>query len=202
MIFSGLILAAGESERMGTPKMLLPWRGWTVLEQVIHCAFEGGVGEAVVVLGGEGEKIASILLKKPFKKTLKIVYNPHFKKGMLSSIQAGLRKIDESSQAILLALGDQPSIPQSIFRTLLETFPSCGKGILIPRFSGKGGHPIVISRKYFDFILSLDSGKESLHSLTKSYYWDVHHLEVSAPEILQDIDKPEDYEALVKKGEC
>lgn len=201
MIFSGLVLAAGESERMGTPKMLLPWKGRTVLEQVIQGAFDGGVQEVVVVLGSDKEKIQEKLQNNTWSKPLRMVFNPDFKKGMLSSIQAGIKEIDKKSDAVLLALGDQPSIPSRIYRELLDFFPSCGKGILVPRYKGKGGHPMVISRKYFDFIFSLDPQKDSLHSLTKSFFFDIFHLEVSAPEILQDIDRPEDFEALSKKGE-
>ncbi|MDI6869110.1 MAG: nucleotidyltransferase family protein [Coprothermobacterota bacterium] len=197
-----LILAAGKSERMGVPKMLLSWGKRTILEQVVSCALEGGVQEAVVVIGDKAELIEKKLKENLWPKPVRTVFNPDYSLGMLSSIQCGLKALNASCDATLLALGDQPTIPAIIYQNLVELFPRCGKGILIPRFQGKRGHPIIIQKKYFDFILALDPLHESMHQLTGSFPEDIFDLEVESPEILRDIDRPEDLKELAGKENC
>ncbi len=194
-----LVLAAGKSERMGKPKMQLQWGERTILEHVISHIFEAGLEEVVVVTGNEAELIEKIVKKTPWPKPVRTVYNPNYNLGMLSSIQCGTRSLNASCDALLLALGDQPTIPPKVFKTLIDFFPQCGKGILIPKFHGKRGHPIIVHKKYFNFILNLDPLYDSLHQLTGNFPEDIFDLEVDSPEILRDIDCIEDFQDLAGK---
>jgi len=199
MNISALILAAGKSERMGTPKLVLSWRGKPILSHVIDNALEGGVSEAVVVLGHEAELIEEKAIKVFPNKPVRVAYNPQYASGMLSSIQCGLKALRNTTEAVLLALGDQPTVPSSVYRTLIESFPTCRKGILIPRFCGKRGHPLIIHKKHFPFLLALDPTRESLHQLTSSFPEDICHLDLKNKEVLIDLDRPEDFERLTGK---
>jgi|YelNatPaOPRAMG01_1025707.scaffolds.fasta_scaffold03830_15 molybdenum cofactor cytidylyltransferase len=196
MKIPALILAAGKSERMGNPKMLLRWGERTILEHVIIHALEGGVEEVVVVTGSQAELVEEIVRKTSWTKPVTTVYNPYYHLGMLSSVQCGIKYLMSQSDAVLVALGDQPTVPSEVFRTLINFFPECKKGILIPKFRGKRGHPIVIHQRYFGFLLELDPVKDSLHQLTDAFSSDIFDLEVESPEILRDIDSPQDLQAL------
>ncbi|MGB9553314.1 MAG: nucleotidyltransferase family protein [bacterium] len=198
MRIPALILAAGRSERMGTQKMLLQWGEKTILEHVVAHAMEGGIEEVVVVTGCQAELVENSLRKTSWNQSVHTVYNPDYHLGMLSSVQCGIRHMIHSD-AVLIALGDQPTVPSAVFKALISVFPECGKGILIPKFRGKRGHPIIIHKKHFSFILGLDPKKDSLHQLTNAFPDDIFELEVESPEILHDIDAPQDLKNLTLK---
>src|SRR5512144_2811697 len=102
-MISAIILAAGQSRRMGQPKMLLPWGKSTVIEHVIVTFLRSGIEDVIVVTGGAREKVESVISGYPVRKS----YNEAYAAGeMLSSIQCALRTISEQSQAALIGLGD------------------------------------------------------------------------------------------------
>lgn len=200
MRIPAVILAAGKSERMGVQKMLLQWGEKTILEHVITHAVEAGVEEVVVVTGNQAELVENSIRRTFWNQAVHTVYNPHYHLGMLSSVQCGIRHMMHSD-AVLIALGDQPTVPALVFKTLINVFPECGKGILIPKFRGKRGHPIILHKKHFSFVLGLDPQKDSLHQLTDAFPEDIFELEVESPEILHDIDAPQDLKSLAFKGQ-
>jgi len=109
-----IVLAAGESKRMGQPKMLLPFRSKTILETVIDTLLETSMGGIIVVLGAESATLSARLESYP----VKIVRNPGYRSGMLSSVQAGFSALPKGVTAALLALGDQPAVSSGVIRQL------------------------------------------------------------------------------------
>ena len=119
-----IVLAAGESHRMGRPKLLLPWGKTTVLGQVVETFAAGlasvqgtgaggsiGEWEIIVVTGGASRQIEALVAELNIGFPLRAVYNPGYSEGgMLSSIQVGLRSLRSNSMAALIGLGDQPQI--------------------------------------------------------------------------------------------
>ena len=186
---SGVVLAAGESRRMGKPKQLLPFGDATILERVVDALLGAGVGEVIVVLGHLAEQVRVVLGDRP----VKVVINEAYREGMLSSVQCGVRAAGTVQDAVLFALGDQPHIESQVVREVMDAYRSGEAGMVIPRYGGKKGHPIIINlQRYRAAILRLPA-HVGLNALMQEYADDVRFIEVSTEDIIRDIDVPEDY---------
>jgi molybdenum cofactor cytidylyltransferase len=183
-----IILAAGESKRMGSPKMLLDFKSGTMIEKVIANVKDSKVSNIMVVLGAYKEAI----IDQIGKLTVKFCYNDNYKEGMLSSVQCGFRNIPSDCKAVLVFQGDQPLITPAIINTVIEAYLLSGIGIVIPVYKNRRGHPVLIDRKYSDEIGKLDAGK-GLRSLAYKFSDDVLEVETAEPGILRDFDTYEEY---------
>jgi molybdenum cofactor cytidylyltransferase len=183
-----IILAGGESKRMKAPKMVLPFRGSTIIQKVIENVNASEVDKTMVVLGSSFEIILNVITGM----SITYCYNDNYKEGMLSSVKCGFRSLPKDLQAVLVFQGDQPLIPPETVNVVINAWRNSGKGIVIPVTSGKRGHPLLIDRKYRDKIEVLKDD-EGLRSLAGKFRDDVLEVEVNTPEILIDIDTQEDY---------
>lgn len=183
-----IILAAGESKRMKFPKMLLPFRGTTIIEQAIENVINSQVDETLVVLGSGSDDIQKLIEKWPVKHC----YNEDYKQGMLSSVKCGFRFLPRYFEAALVFPGDQPMISPETTDRLISAFRTSGKGIVIPVFENKRGHPLLISRRYREEIELLDP-EQGLKGLALKNSHDVLEVETGTADILKDIDTEEDY---------
>ena len=183
-----IVLAAGESKRMGTQKLLLPFGEGTIIESVVRAALDSSVGGVLVVLGSDAEAIRKTL--DPYG--VEFVENASYRSGMLSSIQVGFEALPEKARAAVLMLGDQPGITAEAGDELIARYREAGKGIVIPTHGGRRGHPVVIDMKYRSEIARLDP-EVGLRKLRLDHPDDVLEIELPFPEILRDIDTPEDY---------
>ncbi|MFN8241210.1 MAG: nucleotidyltransferase family protein [Bacteroidales bacterium] len=183
-----IVLAAGESRRMGQPKMLLPFRGKTVIETVIDNITASGIDNIHVVLGANAEAITSVISKYD----VKIIINNIYKEGMLSSVKKGFRQLPDDLGAVLVFPGDQPSIDAAIIKGFIKKVSETGKGIVIPVKDGRRGHPILISSKYRSEVLRLED-EEGLRGLSVKFRDDVGEIPVDDEAILRDIDTYDDY---------
>jgi molybdenum cofactor cytidylyltransferase len=183
-----LILAAGESKRMGTPKMLLPFKGLTMIENVINNVRSSGLNNIMVVLGSELENIKELIKTKG----VNYCYNENYRDGMLSSVICGFRNIPTDHRAVLVFQGDQPLISPAVSTKIIEHYILSGKGIVIPVYNKKRGHPILIDRKYRDNIGRLNPEK-GLRSLLDLFPFDILEVESTDPGILRDFDTIEEY---------
>jgi CTP:molybdopterin cytidylyltransferase MocA len=184
----GIILAAGESKRMKTRKLLLPFHGSTMIEKVIDNVISSEIKNILVVLGSGREEILEVIKSLPVKHC----YNENFTDGMLSSVKRGFRYLPKSMDAVLIFLGDQPGIPGHVVKKLIRVYEESKKGILMPVFKQKRGHPVLIDCKYRNEIEKLDE-KEGLRSLAIKFPDDVLEVEVDDDGILRDIDTREEY---------
>jgi molybdenum cofactor cytidylyltransferase len=183
-----IILAAGESKRMKYPKMLLPFRGTTIIEQVIQNVISSQVDHTLIILGAASDEIQKITDRHP----VQCCNNDHYKEGMLSSVKCGFSFLPRDFDAALVFLGDQPRIRPEITDMVISAWRSSGKGIVIPVYGNKRGHPLLISNKYRQEIELLDAG-EGLRALARRYSDDVMEVEAGTSDILKDIDTHEDY---------
>lgn len=183
-----MILAAGESRRMGEPKLLLPFGEKTIIEAVIDNVVRSKVKNILVVLGADREKIKEKIQNYP----IKICVNSHFQEGMLSSVQRGFQTLPENTQAVLIILGDQPSIASSVIDKVIDAYRRTGRGIVLPVYKNDRGHPVLIDMKYQDEVqnLSLEIG---LRGTVYNHPGDILEVEVEASTILRDIDDMDDY---------
>jgi len=183
-----IVLAAGESRRMGCQKLLLPFGSKTVIGHVVHELLRSDLDAVYVVVGHEGNRISEEL----FRNLVTVVTNPDYKLGMLSSVRCGLQAVSQHCDKVLVALGDQPAITSELVNEMVQSFSTADKGILVPVYHGERGHPILFSTRYRDEIMTSfdDSG---LRGLLQSHPDDIFELTVSIPTVLSDIDSPEDY---------
>ncbi len=189
----GMILAAGESKRMGKPKLLLPFGEKTIIETVIDSVIQSKLDDVLVVLGAHREKIE----KKIKDFSIKIVVNPNFKNDMLSSVQCGFRALPEDVEASLVILGDQPEISSALINKIVEVYKRSKKGIVLPVYRKNRGHPVLIDMKYQGEIEDLNPDL-GLRNLVYKHAEDILEVEVITPSILQDIDTIEDYNRELK----
>jgi molybdenum cofactor cytidylyltransferase len=160
-MLAAVILAAGESRRMGQPKALLPYRGRAFLEHLIGVAHHPRIGLTRVVLGAGAEEIRERLKLDPAS----VVINPDWEKGQLSSIQAALRSLPQGlTEGALLCLVDHPLISADLVDSLIKQFDSSGKPIIIPTCHGKRGHPVIFRSTLYDELLAapLDLGARAV----------------------------------------
>lgn len=186
---AGVVLAAGESRRMGTPKQLLPFGERTILERVVDTLLTAGVGQVIVVLGHLADRVRSVLADRP----VQAVVNEAYRQGMLTSVKRGVQAIGTGHNAVLFALGDQPQIDSAVVREVIGAYRTGDAGIVIPRYNGKKGHPIIINlSRYREAIIELPDSV-GLNALVQEYADDVRLIDVATEDIIHDIDVPEDY---------
>ena len=186
---AGIVLAAGESRRMGQPKQLLPFGERTILERVVDTLLTAGIGEVVVVLGHLADRVGAVLGDRP----VRAVVNASYRQGMLSSVKCGVQAIGAEYGAVLIALGDQPHIECAVVSEVMRAYRAGKAGIVIPRYGDKKGHPIIINlHKYREAIVNLpeDAG---LNALMQEHAGDVRLTDVATEDIIRDIDVPDDY---------
>ena len=184
-----IILAAGKSERMGRVKSLLPWGKRTLIEAIIDRVARSRAKEVLIVLGAARDDIEPVIAKYD----LRTVFNPDSARGMLSSIQRGLEAVPRDARAVLFFLGDQPAPSAAIINRLIDAYEKTGKGIVLPVYGGRRGHPVLIDLKYRNEIKTLDP-EIGLRQLMRDHHEDVLEVRTRSPRVLLDIDTPEDYE--------
>lgn len=189
-MIAAIILAAGQSKRMGQPKMLLPWGKTTVIEQVVGTFLQAGPEPIVVVTGGTREKVEQAIHNYP----VRIAQNSEYATGeMLSSLQCGLRALPESVQAVLIGLGDQPQIQQEHVRLLCRKYQTSRSKLIVPSFRLRRGHPWLVERSYWEEILALTPPLSPRDFLNR-HAGEIDYLTIDTDGVLADLDTPEDYE--------
>lgn len=191
-----IVLAAGLSRRMGAQKVLLPFGGKTVIAHIVDQLLASAVDEVYVVTGHQGERVGGALSGRP----VSIVNNPDYESGMLSSVRCGLRALPRQCRAVLVVLGDQPSVTSQLVDLMLQSFDATEKRILVPFYDGRRGHPILFSELYREEILT-HYDDVGLRGLLHAHPDEVFELTVSTPCVLSDMDYPEDYQRELATGD-
>ncbi|WP_027386138.1 nucleotidyltransferase family protein [Chryseobacterium gregarium] len=185
-----IILAAGNSSRLGQPKQLLDYQGKTLLGHTVEQALAVS-SKVIVVTGNENSGIE--------KETgsAGTIQNEKWQEGMASSIHKGLNEMllaYPETQNILITVCDQPNINASVFSELIEKRQSSAKGIIASHYSGTLGTPVLFSRSYFSDLFQLN-GHEGAKKLLIKYRDDVGQVMFEKGSV--DIDTPEDYQKLI-----
>ena len=179
---------------MGEPKQLLPFGGSTIVETVVDSMLGAKFDEVVVVVGHCAERIQEQLGTRP----IKTVFNADYREGMLTSAQMGVRSL-EAGDAFGLMLVDQPFITSALINQVIDAYGQTDKGIALPSYDYKRGHPVIFQRRYASDILALDSEGGGVRTLFKKYGDDIHYVTVDTDRVLRDIDYREDYEHALKE---
>ena len=180
---------------MGSPKALLPWQGTTLLSHQIAALREAGVDRVVVVLGHQAGRL------KPLVQKLEGVtweVNPDYWRGKTTSIKTGLEALGPDHPAAVLILNvDQPRNADTI-RRLLQQHRAGGRLITIPYYRGKGGHPVVLDPALLEELGSIDEETLGMKALMRRHHETVLLVEMESPEVLWDLNTPEEYEAATR----
>ncbi len=183
-----IVLAAGESKRMKTPKMLLPFRGKTIIQTTIGNIVDSEINNILVVLGAFAGEILTVIEDMPVNHCI----NDKYSRGMLSSVQYGFRHLPSEYGAALVFPGDQPMIQACLINKVIASYHKSGRGIVVPVWQGRRGHPLLIDNKYRKEIELLDENV-GLRALARRYSRDVFEVVSDSPDIIKDIDTKEDY---------
>jgi molybdenum cofactor cytidylyltransferase len=188
---TAVVLAAGESSRMGRNKLLLPWGNTTVLGRTLANVRAAAIRELIIVIGYERERIESEGAKEV--EGLPIIFNKDYAKGMLSSVQAAVQGLPLETEAILVVLGDQPMVEALVINALLRDYAAGPWGLVAPTHRGARGNPVLIDRRYFTELLALPPGAAP-RALLQRHADDLRLVEVDSDAILLDLDRPEEYD--------
>ena len=198
---SAILLAAGVSRRMGTLKALLDWRGRFLIIHQIVALREAGADEVVVVLGHRADELQARIGVNSDVYALgnvRCVVNPDYAQGKTTSIKTGLRAIsgaDDSAGPILFLNVDQPRSAATVGQVLQAHRDGDGALITIPTCNGKGGHPIAVSRALYDEMLGITEATQGMRAVTERRQAATQRVELGAPELLWDVNTPEQYQA-------
>jgi molybdenum cofactor cytidylyltransferase len=197
-MISGIILAAGSSQRMGSPKSLLKIGEKTFLQHIVEVLRSARITDIVIVLGAEAEEIRKSLTWFDGK----IVFNEDWSKGQLTSIIKGIDALDlnstepEEVNGAMICPVDHPLLTQSVLIDLLQGYWTSKKKIIVPTFNGQRGHPVIFNKELFDELRNapFDVGARSV---VRKHPEQVHEVALEEEGVLINIDTPENYEKYI-----
>jgi len=187
-MISAIVLAGGESKRMGKPKPLLRFNDKTFLGQIISVLKRSDADRITVVLGAEAETIR----RSVDLSGANVVINKDYAKGQLSSLIAAIEQTPEDTDAILVCLVDAPFITKEVVNTIINEFRETNSPIIVPVFNKERGHPTLFSKSLFSELLSAPDD-QGARAVLYSNEEKVLEVETSENGILIGIDTPDDY---------
>jgi molybdenum cofactor cytidylyltransferase len=189
-VTAAIVLAAGLSRRMGRPKLLLEFKGRPVIRHAVERVIAAGLHPVLVVTGAEHDALARTLAGLE----VQLAVNPTPESGQGSSVGVGVSALPAGTDAVLIALGDQPGVPAEVIPALIEALKQPGKAIAAPRYADGLGNPVLFGSSVFQELLAL-GGDRGARSVIERDPSRLAVVEVASP-MPQDIDTPEDYESL------
>jgi molybdenum cofactor cytidylyltransferase len=187
---TGIVLAAGSSRRLGTPKQVLPYRDTTVLGATLDVARDVGFDQLIVTLGGAAEAVRDVV---PLDG-VDVVAVDDFGTGCSASLRIALERVDPQAAGIVLMLGDQPGVDRATVRRVVTEGPA--GAVMVCRYTDGVGHPFWFSRVVFGELSQLH-GDKGVWKLVQSGRHPVRELAVDGPVPL-DVDTWDDYRRLLE----
>lgn len=187
-----VILAAGSSSRLGTPKQILMYKGQTLLQHAVSAANNSGCKPIVLVLGANSEAI----LMQAQDSHVSIIHNADWQQGMSTSIHLGITELQKTPgiDSAIIMLCDQPFVDDVLLNNILQKYQKSHKGIIACTYNNTLGVPVLFEKKYFDQLLLL-KGNDGAKKLLSAYADDIAVVDFVKGAV--DIDTIGDYEGLV-----
>jgi molybdenum cofactor cytidylyltransferase len=190
---AGVVLAAGGAARYGALKQVLLWKGKPLVRHVTQTALEAGLSPVVVVTGAGVGQVAQAIAGLPVRQ----VHNPDWQGGQSTSVQAGLRALPPTSGGVVFLLADQPDIPATLVRALVEAHSQSLAPVIAPLVDGQRGNPVLFDPLAIPDLMKLtgDQGGRQIFS-----QYPIQYVSWQDRAVLRDVDVPEDYARLTSEG--
>jgi molybdenum cofactor cytidylyltransferase len=188
-MISAILLAAGQSRRMGDFKQLLQFQGKPFVACCVDNLLASGVHEIVVVTGHREAEVRQALAGRK----IKFVFNADYRAGMSSSIKCGVQSLGEKTKAILIALADQPQIHSESIGKIIAAYEKEHPLLVVPRYANRTGHPIILDARLREEIMGLDPS-QGLRQIVQAHKNQTFYLEMQNDSVLIDFDYPQDYQ--------
>lgn len=192
-LVSAILLAAGQSKRMGAFKPLLPFGNRSVIQSCIEQFRSANLESIVIVVGHRGEEMRKHLESS----NVQVAINNDPGSEMGASIACGIKLLSSEARAVLVALGDQPVIGPEVIHSVIKEWQK-GSKLVIPEYQGRGGHPVLIDLDFKEQLLALDPHK-GLKGFFADHRGQTVRVPVTSAFIVQDMDTWADYQALHEK---
>jgi len=191
---TGVILAAGQGQRMGEPKQLLPLGGKPMVRHVATTACQAGLDQVIVITGAYGAEVAQVLQGLP----LQVIYNENWAKGQSTSIQKAVLSIPAQCQAVVFLLADQPLVDTQLINKLLRSYHETKASIIMPRWNNQPGNPVLFDMKVWRSALLQLSGDEGARQIMRQQQGLIHYIELSNGQMFLDVDTQVAYDRMQK----
>jgi molybdenum cofactor cytidylyltransferase len=195
-VIVAVVLSAGESSRMGRPKALLPIDGQTFIERIVAALKQTKVAKIIVILGHNARELEAKISHLP----VQILINTDYKQGQLSSLQLAVRDLqaDADCDGMLVHLVDHPYLAPALVQEMIRRFYETKKRIIVPRYHGKRGHPVIFSNTLFGELLSAPMA-EGAKAVVNAHRDETLEIDTQEEGIAVDIDTPELYQQHVRR---
>jgi molybdenum cofactor cytidylyltransferase len=193
-MISAILLAAGESRRMGEFKQLLQLGDKSFVEHCVDNLLASRVDEVIVVTGHRESEVRRSIADRP----VRFAHNSDYHSGMASSIKCGVQALSEGTRACVLALVDQPQIGADLINRVIEAYEKAPTIIVIPTYEGRHGHPILLDLSLKEEILTMNP-EQGLRQVVRAHSDQIVRVEATNSAVLEDCDLPEDYERILKQ---
>ena len=182
-----IILAAGESSRMGQLKPLIKIQEKTFLQHITDQIKKSGIDRIFIVTGFEAEKVRI----ESGVTSAQFLVNKEYQNGQFSSLQTGVKNLPKECSAVVVCLADQPHIKSEWIIKMLGAFAETGAPIITPKFKNKRGHPIIFNAALFNEILQM-APTQTAHDLKKNHYEKIVDVKIEDEGLIIDADTPDD----------
>ena len=195
-----ILLAAGESRRMGQLKALLPWQGDTLLGRQVSSLLQAGIHQVVVVLGHKQDRLLPLVQDRD---AVVPVFNPDYQAGKTTSIKTGIKAALRSlhpdvPETLVLLNVDQPRASETI-SMLLSKHENSDCLITIPSFGGKGGHPIILDGSLLPELQGIEEASQGIRAVVQKHQDRIQRVVMDNQEVLWDLNTPEQYQAALSQ---
>lgn len=191
-MISAIVPAAGMSTRMGSQnKLLLSYRGKSLIEHAVDALLASDVSEIIVVIGFEAENVEAKLAGR----SVKFIVNPGYQEGMSTSIKAGVQAVSPEAKAIMIYLADQPLLTCADINQIAAAFRTAkaeGKNIVVPFHKGQRGNPVIMDATFKEAITEV-SGDVGCRKVIKTNPDQVFVLEMETDHVVRDVDTMEEF---------
>lgn len=192
---AGIVLAAGEASRFGSPKQLVHFRGKSLLSWVLDACVKSELARTFVVLGCEAERIRSEHSALLLGRNIDVVMNEHYREGLSSSIRAGVQAAMDAYSAVMFLLADTPFVTSELINEILTSFGRLDKRICVAMHGSRIGHPCVFHRDLYPELLDLH-GDRGARTVIDAHASETLYIPMHTDQPFIDIDTESDLRGL------
>lgn len=186
---TGIVLAAGRATRMGGGKVTRLVGDRAMVARVVDAALASQLADTIVVVGNEADRVRELLRGR----SVQVVFNADYAQGQSTSLQTGLRAVEQECDGALFLLADQPFVTSALIDRLIEAFARNRQAIVRPEVAGRPANPVLMPTRLFPELLA-ETGDRGGRRVIERHADDLCFLNVPDPLLCIDIDSPEDYE--------